>query len=236
MKYIVTGLLVAAGMVGCACWLYAQELPVPAGHWEGTVTTAVGELPIAIDLDKNGKGELVAAYSQPSQGIEGIPLSNVAFEDGRVYMELRGSGGGKLTATVTGTSMNGMFSVQQGTAPFVLVRTGDARFAAAPTSAAVTPALQGRWQGTLVVNGASLRLVLNVANHPDGTAVASIHSIDEGDVDIPVLIAEQGTRVNIDVKMTKGTFTGEISADGKAIAGDYKLQGLSLPLTFTRAE
>ena len=236
MKVVVSGLVLIAGVLCCTCWLYAQELAVPVGHWEGMVTAPNGELPIAIDLGKNEQGELVAAYSQPSQGIEGVPLSNVAFEDGRVYMELRGSGGGTLTATVTGSSMDGMFSVRLGAAPFFLVRTGDARFAAAPVSAAVTPALRGRWQGTLTGNGSSLRLVLNVVNRPDGTASATIHSIDEGDIDIPVLIAEQGTRVTIDVKMSKGTFTGEINAAATAIAGEYKLPGLTLPLTFTRLD
>jgi hypothetical protein len=57
-------------------------------------------------------------------------------------------------------------------APFSLARKGDAQVAAVPKNAKIAAELEGTWNGTLELGDRRMRIVLKMANQPDGTASA----------------------------------------------------------------
>lgn len=77
-------------------------------------------------------------------------------------------------------------------------------------------------------------MLLRLSNEADGTSRATFVSIDEGGLEMPSAIAQQGSRVTIDVKVTGGRYAGALNAAATELSGTYTVQGLELPLTLTR--
>lgn len=233
MKLAISVLVFAALLVVCASYALAQTPVDPSGHWEGTVTAPFGEVAIEVDLRRNEQGQLTGTFTQPGQNLTGLPFGQVVL-DGRLltlkFADIRITG----TLFSDGTSYSGDFSIPQGTAPFTMARTGDARVAAPLTGQVVGRELEGRWAGTLDVNGRQLRLELTVTNRPDGTAISKVLSLDEGGIELPVIVAQQQRDVTMRVPMNGATFAAALTADGTELAGTYTLQGASLPLTLRR--
>ena len=110
-----------------------------------------------MDLARNAKGEWVGAFSQPAQGMRGLPLSSVTVEGATVrFLVGAGAGASTFTGTVAdGKTIAGDATSPLGTAPFKLTRTGDAVIEAPPRGALVSKSLEGNWEGTLEVAGAA---------------------------------------------------------------------------------
>jgi hypothetical protein len=231
---IVHRTFLAGAVVLLATTAGAQNTPPPFGHWEGTISAPFGEVGIQIDLGRNDGGQLIAAYSRPDTGINGLPLANVAVDGDSATFEIKANGGGTFTGTFTATAMSGTFTTPIGAVPFSMMRTGEGRFAAPPRSPAISPALEGSWQGALAVGDNRLRLAMTLKNNPDGTSTGAIVSIDEGGLDIPVRIRQEARRVTIEVPATGGVFSGDLNADSSSIAGSYSERTPALPLTFER--
>src|SRR5215469_13542238 len=92
----------------------------------------------------------------------------------------------------------------------------------------------GDWQGTLRIQAAELRLVLHVTKDDNGSLRATLDSLDQDAISIPVnSITLTGSDVNFSVFAVHGTYTGKLILDGNAIDGSWtQLQTLSL--TFRR--
>jgi hypothetical protein len=212
--------------------------PDAAGHWEGMVTADLGEIHFALDLSRRQDGGWIGTYSQPAQGLVGLPLTVVAI-DGRSVRLVLGTGARESVFTgevlADGTSMIGQAEAAIGRAPFTVARTGEARIEPLPRNEAVGNELEGRWAGTLDVAGRQLRLVLTIANQPDGTAAATIASLDEG-LMLPVLVTQSARSVTVEVKVTGASYTGLLNADGSELAGTFARGPVLAPLTFRRSD
>lgn len=95
----------------------------------------------------------------------------------------------------------------------------------------------GTWQGVLDVGVAKLRLALKI-KETGGKLSATIDSLDQGANDIPVsLIAQDKSKVVLELQVINAKYEGELSADGGELKGVWS-QGASpsLPLTFKRGE
>jgi hypothetical protein len=141
---------------------------------------------------------------------------------------------GQPYAIADAKTMSGEFAAAIGTAPFSLTRTGDAVVAAPLTGLAIGKELEGTWSGTLNVEGQALRLLLKMANQPDGRSTAAIVSLDQGNLEIPVAVRQSGTDVTVDVTVNGGVYTAALNAARTELAGTYNVQGLALPLTLHR--
>src|SRR4029078_5638368 len=105
-------------------------------------------------------------------GVKGLPLSSVTVEAPAVRFIVKGgpepaSFDGALSAdgtSISGTGTQGGFTI-----PMNLSRTGDARIVRVPNSARIAKELEGTWNGTLDVNGVTMRLVVKKDNQPDST-------------------------------------------------------------------
>jgi hypothetical protein len=207
------------------------SLSSPAGHWDGVIHGPM-DVVIAVDLTANADGKLAGTFDNAAQDIHFLPLSNVAVQGNTLTFEIKGHGGGTFRGTLDGTSLHGKFSMQDQELPFELKRTGEARIEPVAKSAAVSKDLEGKWSGTLDVNGTVLRVGLILSNGADGTASGSVVS-SEG-VEIPITgIAQQGPSVTLDVKRVGGSYAGTLK--GTELTGTWTQGAFAGPLTFRRA-
>lgn len=91
----------------------------------------------------------------------------------------------------------------------------------------------GEWRGALKVEKAELHLVLHVSRGTKGALQATLDSIDQGGLGIPVTSIEiKGSKLNFTVDSIRASYNGVLSADGKSLRGTWT-QGQSFPLNFT---
>jgi hypothetical protein len=215
-----------------------QTAAAPSGHWEGTIQAPETEVKIEIDLAANDKGNLAGTYGEPAQGVKGFPLSSVALEGRSLRFVVKGGDApatfdGLLSAD--GRSISGTLVQRDYSLPFTMMRTGDARIAPAPKNAAIGKELEGTWNGTLELGTKPMRLVLSVANQPDGTAVGTIVSPDGSGVEIPIAIAQKASSVTIDVTSVGAAYVGVLNTGATELAGTWRQRSSTMPLTFRRA-
>ena len=181
---------------------------------------------------------LAGTFAQPAQGVKGFPLSALAVE-GRVVRFVLKAGeqpstfSGDLAAD--GQSITGVVTQAGYSVPFTLTRTGDARVTPTPRSAAVAKELEGTWHGTVAVATRQMRLILDIANHADGTAAGTIVSPDGSGVKIPIAITQRESNVTIEVPSVGVSYVGVVNAGGTELVGTWTQQGTALPLTFARS-
>ena len=119
--------------------------------------------------------------------------------------------------------------------PFVMTRKGDATLEAPARSAALGKELEGTWNGAVEASGLQRRLVLTLANRPDGTSTGHFLSVDEG-LEIPIsAITQKASSVVLEVKALGGTYTGALNSEGTELAGTWTQGPAALPLTLRRA-
>ena len=232
------GLLLSALIVTAAPPLRAQGTADPSGHWEGMVQIPNTVLKVEIDLARNSDGKFAGTFSQPAQGVKGLPLSTVAVENRSVRFVVKGGPDpatfdGLLAAD--GASIAG--TVVQGgvTMPLNLTRTGEASIPSTPKSAAIGKEFEGTWNGTLDVNGQQMRLIVKMANQSDGTAAGTIVSPDGSGVEIPIAMTQKGSTLAIDVPIVGGGYIGALNPAGEVV-GTWSQAGMSLPLTLRPAK
>ena len=94
--------------------------------------------------------------------------------------------------------------------------------------------IAGDWQGTLNAGGAQLRLVLHITAGKDGAFAATLDSVDQGAMAIPVTSVKlKGSKLSLTVDAVHGTYEGTVNKEGSEIDGIWS-QGQSLELNFKR--
>ena len=234
-------LILVASMMLPSTSLRAQSAVDPSGHWTGAIHVpayngaSAREIGIDVDIAKADGGGLEATFGQPAQNIKGLPLGRVSLDGKTISFELKANGGGLFKGTVADPkAIAGEFITTEGgyAIPFNLARTGDAQIQAPPKSAAIGRELEGTWNGTVEFEGKKERLVLTLANRPDGTAAGTVLDLDGSNVEISVAMTQNAANVTIEVAAVAASFTGVLN--GNALTGTWNQGPLSLPLTFTR--
>ena len=210
----------------------------PSGHWEGTLPVPNMELKVEIDLARNSRGIFAGTFGQPAQGVKGLPLSSVAVEASTVRFVVKGGSDaatfdGALSAD--GTAISGTVTQSGFTIPMKLSPTGDARIAPAPKSAPIAKELEGTWNGALDVNGAAMRLVVRMANQPDGTAAGTVVSPDGSGVEIPIGMTQNGSAVTIEIPSVGASYVAVLNPAGTELAGTWTQGSSAFPLTLKLA-
>jgi hypothetical protein len=219
----------------CAISLHAQ--PVDAtGHWEGAVRAPEMDVSIQVDFSTNA-GALAGTFSNVTAKVRQLPLADVALDGATVTFTIKAEGGGTFRGDVDGKSIRGTFTTRghDGNAiefPFDLTRTGDAQITTVPTSAPITKELEGRWSGSLEVEGKSRDVGLKLLNHENGTSTGFV--VSQG-LEIAITHIEQKeANVKIDVANVGGSFAGTMNAEGTEITGTWTQGTFQAPLTFRR--
>jgi hypothetical protein len=234
-------LLVASLLLAPATPLLAQAAVDPSGHWTGAIHVPAyngapaREIGIDVDIAKTAGGSLEATFGQPAQNIKGLPLGKISLDGKAISFELRANGGGVFKGTVADAkAITGEFVTTEGgyAIPFDLARTGEAQIQAPPRSAAIGKDLEGTWNGTIEFEGKKERLVLKLANRPDGTAAGTVLDLDGSNVEIPIGMTQKAANVTIEVAAVSASFTGVLNGD--ELSGTWKQGPLTLPVNFTR--
>ena len=104
------------------------------------------------------------------------------------------------------------------------------------TMAAQAQTVVGDWEGTLKVGQAELRLALHVTGDEKKGLKATLDSIDQNAMNVPVTsIALAGSTLTFSIEPIGGTYEGKVSGDSSSISGTWAQGGGSLPLEFKRA-
>ena len=119
--------------------------------------------------------------------------------------------------------------------PFSLTRTGDARIASAPKSPPIGKELEGTWNGTLDVGERQMRIVVKMANQPDGTATGTIVSQDGTGVEIPIAMTQKGSSLTVDVPSVGASFAGVLNTAGNGVGRHVDPGTVGFALTLKRA-
>jgi len=230
------------GLIALGCLVIAapgrgQSTADLSGHWEGTVSLPNFQLPLAIDLARGEAGRFVGTLTNDAEGIAGLPLKTVTL-DGRLVQFVIASGSGSQeyngVLMSDGRTISGAFNVNGISAPIDFTRTGDAKIDR-PSSAPIAKSLEGAWNGTLDVGGKSMRVVVTLTNHGDGTSTGTVMNLDGGEVSIPISrIAQQGSQVTLEIKVVSGSYVGSLSADGAELTGTWSEKTFSAPLKLRR--
>ena len=233
--------ILAALVLSAALVANVAAAPDPSGHWEGAIQAPDREVAIEVDLAKTPEKTLAGTFSNLSRKIQGLPLASVTAKGAAIHFELGGNGGGAFDATLSsdGKSMTGNFTTTtpegEMALPFHLSRNGVARIEPLPTSPPIRHELEGTWNGGIEVDGKTMRLVLVLANRPDGRSAGSIANLDQGGVAIPISsIGEQDSVVKLEVKIVGGSFTGALNQAGTELTGKWTQAGVELPVSFRR--
>lgn len=106
-----------------------------------------------------------------------------------------------------------------------------------PPASAQTPSLEGIWEGTLSVGGASLRLIFKVTKSPTGSLTATLDSPDQGALGLPVdAVALDGNSVRFDLTRLGASYEAKVNSQFTELTGNWKQGGLELPLVMKRTE
>ena len=212
-----------------------QVAPPPAGHWEGAIEVPGQPLKVEVDLARKGdKWEGTVAI--PVQGMKGFPLSAITVAGDTVSFAMNGVPGTptfKGTISKDGKSLSGQYTQGPGTLPFSLTRTGEAKFEPPPAKTPITKEIEGSWEGALDVNGTTLRLVLKLANGPDGKGTGTLVSVDQNGAEVPVTAVVQNGS-HLIVQTVVGSYEGDLK-DGQ-LTGTWTQGPGTLPLVFKRAK
>ena len=236
MKHLFAAQCLLAMLLPSSGTIVVQTTTAPSGHWEGSLQVPGQELKIEIDLaNKDDKWEGTIAI--PAQSLKGFPLSAISVKAEAVSFALNGvPGEPRFNGTLSkdGKSLSGDFTQGGGTIPFSVTRTGEPQIEAPPKSTPITKDLEGSWEGALDVNGTSLRLVFKLSNRAEGTATASVVSVDQGGVEIPAAaVVQTGSHLKIVVRQIAGTYEGDLK-DGQ-LTGTWTQGPGTLPLVLKRA-
>ncbi len=95
--------------------------------------------------------------------------------------------------------------------------------------------IEGDWQGTLKAGGGELRLVLHVTKDEKGGLKATLDSVDQNSMGMPVTaISLTDTTLKFEMKEIAGSYEGKVNADRNQISGTWTQGGASAPLEFSR--
>lgn len=204
--------------------LWAQTAG-PSGYWEGSIHAPFGEARVEINLAANDKGELAGTYSSLKSNLRGFPLWEVSAKGQSVSFTLKASsGGGKFEGTLSGDAkgISGIFITAEGgyAVPFDLSRTGNARIEAPSKGPRIAKEMEGVWTGLLDMDGKKLGIVLTMSNEADGTS-RGILSFDG--LALPITVTTQkDSNLAFDITSVGASYTGALTAEGKALVGTYK--------------
>lgn len=213
----------------------AQARVDPSGHWEGSVLIPGMDSIFELDLSKNGDGEFVGTMNVPAENIKGLPLRTVVVEGRSVSFNARRDQPFEGTLSADSKSMSGAYTLSRYVLPFTMSRTGDAETIEPARSAPIDKQLEGTWNGTLDANGTSMHFVLTMGSQHDGTATARVISLDEGELEVPLVVTQKGSRVVLVNSVIPSSFAGALNSEGTELAGTFTQGSTVLPMNFRRA-
>jgi hypothetical protein len=225
-------LLVATGAL-------AQPAPASAasGHWQGEIQIPDRVLSFTVDLAKNAAGAWIGSMTVSGTTSVDVPLTGIAVADSGVRFDAKLPEDARFQGTVSadGKGLSGTVANDQGAVPFVLTRSGEANVKVPPPSSPLVKSFEGTWNGAIQVPGRTpIRVILKLSAAPDGTALATIVNVDQGNEEIPMTtVITNGNQLQMDTRLISSGYQGTLGPDG-TITGEWAQGGARVALTFRR--
>ena len=217
-----------------------------AGDWQGVLNAGGAQFRIAWHVTAAKDGSLTSTLDNIDQGIFGIKVKSLTLDGSHLTLtvddEIEVSGQsinvkGVFDGTIDKdvTELKGTWTQtepEQAPAELDLKHT--------PAQAAAKPAvpsdIDGIWLGTLDAGATKLRLVLKIANGPDGLT-ASLQSPDQSQQWLPANSATRsGDSLNFTIESLGVVYDGKIDAGLNSIDGTFTQGGRPLPLALKRVK
>lgn len=193
-----------------------------AGRWQGVVEIPGAPVVIVLDLDQVA-GAWVGSLTAPGFGAKGMPLTEVACNDGTLTATAAVFGGAKVRAQAAGGKLAGTLEAGGNTAPLELGRVGATQVDLPPRNEALAAGFEGAWQSEFEL-GWKQRAELALRNEPGGTSSGEM-KIAGASVKL-VRIVQDGTQLRFRVGDTGLVFEGQLDPAGLAIEGRMYVAGL----------
>ena len=94
--------------------------------------------------------------------------------------------------------------------------------------------MEGRWSGVLDVAGHQKRVTLKIADQADNSALASVVSVDDGGIELPVEVVQRGNRLEVAIKTTGASFAVTLDSSAGELSGTYTERQFEFPIPFRR--
>jgi len=218
---------------------FAQNASPATGHWQGEIQIPDRVTNITVDLGRNAAGAWIGSMTVTGTTSVDVPLTGITVSESAVRFSAKLPTDTNFQGTVAadGKSLNGNVANIQGAVPFFLTRSGEANVKVPPPSSQLVRSFEGTWNGTIQVpgGGAPIRLILKMSAAPDGTALATLINVDQGNQELPLTtVITDGNRLQMDTRLISGTYSGTLGADG-TITGEWGQGGAKVPLAFRKA-
>jgi pimeloyl-ACP methyl ester carboxylesterase len=215
-----------------------------AGDWQGKLNAGGAEFRVAWHVTLAKDGSLTSTLDNIDQGIFAIPVKSTILNGSHVTLtvdaditnngetiHVRGAFDGAIDKDAT--ELKGTWTQsepEQQPADLSLKHLP----AQAAAKLAVPSDIDGAWLGTLDTGTAKLRLVLKIANGPDGLT-ASLQSPDQSPQWLPASsVTRSDSSLTVEFKPIGAVYTAKIGADLNSIDGTFTQGGVPLPLVLKR--
>jgi hypothetical protein len=207
----------------------------PAGHWEGKIDIPEHPLGMTLDLARDTKGAWIGTMTIAGTTSVDVPLTSLKIDDSTVHFAARLPEETGFVVHLANGVFSGTATNPQGSAPVQLTRSGEAKVNLPAPSSPLSKPFAGEWVGSLPVQGKEIRIGLKLAPAADGTAVATLVSLDQGNAEIPVhTVTIDDHKLALESRSVSGKYSGTLGANGE-IAGEWSQGQRTVPLTFKRA-
>lgn len=98
------------------------------------------------------------------------------------------------------------------------------------------PGVIGDWNGAVSAGNSSLHVVLHISQDKGGNLTGTLDSPDQGVNGIVIsTITFKDPSLHFESESIGGIYDGKVNKDNSEIAGEWKQNGVTAPLTFKRA-
>ena len=200
------------------------------GTWLGNVNVRGQTIGAMFQFKKDAKGELVATFGIPDQGLTDQPVTNVEFDGSKLSFNvprIQGGYSGTLASgQITGNLKIGGPGIPPEGLPLAL-KKGEyvAKIYPLKFSTEQFAAINGTWKGKLEITPPQgqkvvLNLVVRFGTSENGQYIGSMDSPDQKAMNIPISDASYADgKLMFKVDVVKGEYNGTLS--GKTITGTW---------------
>ena len=196
------------------------------GRWQGKLDSPLADFMIVFRFEKSDTGDFVGFMDVPAQGARGIPISDIALDNGDLTLEIN-----PIASTYKATFADNRFKgkwLQAGQEiPLTLEKGGKEEIHRLALSEASLEAISGHWNGKLTIPQASMTItiVLRFEKTDQGDIIGFLESPDQGASAIPITEAELDNGAFIFKVKGRGVeYAGNLAED--TMVGKWKQMGL----------
>jgi len=104
-------------------------------------------------------------------------------------------------------------------------------------STAAPQNVAGKWLGTITFGSTKLRIAFEISEVKEGDYTASMRSIDQSAVSIPMSAVKlNGDSLRLEIDAIRSAYEGKFTADGNTIEGNWLQHGTTMPLVMNRVD